>query len=185
MIFKTKNSENENTKFFVGCFKTDKMMDINDGNFVDKKDFDELRPDKMLNNKFNAMLESVERLSRVLLFMNSFNNRTAKIFGRIYKIKMDNKILKREFFAFSEDDLDKTVGKLEGEMLLEICILDDSVDIQKIMQFCRLNKVKQEIYHFHDIEDNEVYLAAKFINRQFIPNFIKNYLETNETIVKK
>lgn len=175
MIFKEKD------KFFIGNFKSDKMLDISDGNYVDKKDYEEIKPDKLLNNKFNSMLESVERLTRVLLFMNSFNGKQAKIFGRIYKLKMDNKILKREFFAFSEDDLDKTVGKLEGEMLLEICILDDSVDIQKIMQFCRLNKVKQEIYHFHDIEDNEVYLAAKFINRQFIPNFVKSYLETNQT----
>lgn len=175
MIFKEKD------KFFVGNFKSDKMLDINDGNYVNKKDFNDIKADKLLNNKFNSMLESVERLTRILLFMNSFNGKQAKIFGRVYKLKMDNKILKREFFAFSEDDLDKTVGKLDGEILLEICILDDSVDIQKIMQFCRLNKVKQEIYHFHDIEDNEVYLAAKFINRQFIPNFVKNYLETNQT----
>lgn len=179
MIFK--NNEKD---FFIGNFKSDKMLNINDGNFVNKNDINGIKYDKMLNSKFNSMLESIERLSRVLLFMNSFNGKQAKVFGRIYKLKMDNKILKREFFAFSEDDLDKTIGKLEGEMLLEFCILDDSVDIQKIMQFCRLNKVKQEVFHFHDIEDNEIYLAAKFINRQFIPNFIKTYLENNETITK-
>lgn len=123
-----------------------------------------------------------ERILSLLKFLNNFDGKVPKIYGRLYKNNGKNKILQKELYSYDEEELDKCLYKIYGDLFVELIILDESVDIQKVMEFGKMNKIKLNIFYFHDIEDNDIYLSSKILQKIYIPSYIINIANKDRNV---
>lgn len=125
--------------------------------------------------RFESFLDMFGRLTRVLEIMNKAEKNIPLLFGRVYTNKKDEiQLIKKEFIIYNMDLLEKVIGKLYGEILIEFVVINtEKVDLQELINFCKFNKCKYFIHHFGEIEDNEQLLNDKCIRKLYIPNFIK------------
>lgn len=133
-------------------------------------------------HKFAYVLEHYGRVLRVIEFLNSFNGKEyPSLFGRIYNVigkNKDKKILRKEFYAFKIDDLDKNIGRISGDVLMEFVILDETEDmIKKLLDYTRLCKSRYDIYTFNDIDLLNKYLDSSYITKITVPSFLKQLLK--------
>lgn len=175
----------EDNKYYIGDRRNFFKLNITDEAYqnvsLNNKKFKAL---ENIDKKFSYFLESQTRLFRLLDFINTNKNGNVKLFGRVFNLSnfnKDQKLLKKEFFVLDMKNIDKSIGKLYGDVILEFIIMDSSVNIQDLIDYCRLVKCKYDIYTLFDIEDNDKYLSAYNINKISIPNYIKNMIKEEET----
>lgn len=159
----------KDNKFYISKNKSRQLFSINDTKIesVELNTYEK-------NEKLEDFIEYNERIISLLKFLNNFDGKTPKIYGRVYKNFGKNTLLHREFYSYKDEELEKSIGKIFGDICVEFIVLDESVDIQKLLEFGKFNKVKVNIYHFHDLEDNDIYLSSKVINKLYIPKYILN-----------
>lgn len=159
----------KNNKLYISKNKSRQLFNINDAKIesVELDTFDK-------HERLEDFIEYNERIISLLKFLNNFDGKAPKIYGRVYKNFGKNTLLQKEFYSHKDDELDKSIGRMYGDVLVEFIILDESVDVQKLLEFGKFNKVKVNIYHFHKLEDNDVYLSSKLIHKLYIPTYITN-----------
>lgn len=159
----------KDNKFYISKNKSRQLFNINDAKIesVELDTFDK-------HERLEDFIEYNERIISLLKFLNNFDGKTPKIYGRVYKNFGKNTLLQKEFYSYKDDELDKSIGKMYGDIVVEFIVLDESIDIQKLLEFGKFNKVKVNIYHFHELEDNDIYLSSKLIHKLYIPKYITN-----------
>lgn len=162
----------KDNKFYISKNKSRQLFNIHDTK-IEEVILDTYEK----NEKLEDFIEYNERIISLLKFLNNFDGKAPKIYGRIYKEFGKNKLLQKEFYAYNEEDLDKSIHKMNGNLFVEIIVLDENIDIQKLLEFGKFNKVKVNIFHFHDLEDNDIYLSSKIIQKIYIPKYILNIID--------
>lgn len=180
MVYKS-----EDGKYYIGDRRNFFKLNVTDEKYENiSLNSNKLYELEESNNKLSYFLESQTRLFRVLDFINTNKNGNVKIFGRVFNVSnfnKDQKILKKEFFVLDIKNMDKALGKLYGDIILEFIIMDKSISIQEVIEYCRLLKAKYDIYTLFDIEDNDKYLSAYNINKLTIPPYLKNLIKEDKT----
>lgn len=167
----------ENENIYLGKSSKHKLFNLKEG-IIEKA---ENLTVSSKSEKFSNFLEYNERIIRLLNFIDNFNGNVPSIFGRIYYIKNnDVKVLNKEFFSFDSEKLEENIGRLYGQIYIEFIVLDSTLNLKDIIDYCKLNKVKYSIYHLFDIEDNDIYLSSKFIHRLYIPDYILNFINKKD-----
>lgn len=158
-------------ELYIGSKKTIRnLKTLKPEEYDDSYVFDEKR-----SKKLSYLLESQVRLFRVIEFLSNTRNSNIKIFGRVFSIvgnKETHKMLKREFFSVSMDELDRNIGHISGDVVVEFVILSEDVDIQELLDYARLCKFRCDIYTIFEIEDNMKFLSLNNLNELKVPDYL-------------
>lgn len=170
MVFK-----NENTHMIGNRFR---FFDLKNGHIV-------LTDEEMKENKnyksFINTIEYHERILKLLLFIDNFP-RIPAVYGKLFDYSVNKKthkvkkVFRKEFFFNHIDEMDKVLRNVSGSKFIEYIILDKDIDIQSIMEYNRMRKITSSIFHLFELEDNEIYLNSKNIQRLYIPDYIFDIL---------